>query len=119
MVRGMEAQTAVAQLQEVSKHVESAVIFDADGEPLGATIGADRAARVAERASRILGIVDELEGDPLVTQVEAATAGGSLFVVREGNTAIAATTAPSPVIGLVMYDLRTCLRSLFQEREPV
>jgi len=115
----MEAQAAVARLKEVSRHVESAVIFDADGEPLGATSGADRAARIAARASRILGFVDEVEGDTLVTQVEAATAGGSLFVVREGNTAIAATTAPTPVIGLVMYDLRTCLRSLAQERAPV
>jgi hypothetical protein len=45
-----------------------------------------------------------------VTQVEAATPAGSVFVVRDGPRLIAATTAPDPTTGLVFYDLKSCLR---------
>ncbi len=47
-----------------------------------------------------------------LTQLEVAVREGSVFVVREGELAIAATTAAGPTAGLVLYDLRTCLRSL-------
>ena len=35
-----------------------------------------------------------------------------MFVVRDGGRTIAATTGPAPTAGLVLYDLRTCLRQL-------
>ena len=47
-----------------------------------------------------------------MAQLEAATTIGSVFVVREGERAIAATTSPEPTVGLVFYDLKTCLRSI-------
>ena len=49
---------------------------------------------------------------PGVAQLEAATLGGSVFVVRDGERLIAATTTPEPTVGLVFYDLKTCLRSI-------
>jgi predicted regulator of Ras-like GTPase activity (Roadblock/LC7/MglB family) len=113
----MDARAALLNLSEVSKQVEAAVLFE-DGAPLAATVDDERAGRMAELAERILAAVDEVEGDTPVTQVEAATAEGSVFLVREGEVAIAATSAPTPVIGLVMYDLRLCLRSLATEKEP-
>ena len=51
-----------------------------------------------------------------LTQLEAATRGGSVFVVRDGGRRIAATTRPEPTVGLVFYDLKSCLRQL--EEEP-
>ncbi len=47
-----------------------------------------------------------------VAQLEAATLDGSVFVVRDGQRLIAATTTPEPTVGLVFYDLKTCLRSI-------
>jgi predicted regulator of Ras-like GTPase activity (Roadblock/LC7/MglB family) len=114
----VDARGALDKLIEVSKHVEAATVFEEDGTPLASTLDDERAARVAELAARMLATVDELEGDTPVTQVEAATGDGSVFVVRDGDTAIAAVTPPAPVIGLVMYDLRSCLRSLATEKEP-
>jgi hypothetical protein len=35
-----------------------------------------------------------------------------VFVVRDGDRLIAATTTPEPTVGLVFYDLKTCLRSI-------
>ena len=49
---------------------------------------------------------------PGVAQLEAATLAGSVFVVRDGERMIAATTTPEPTVGLVFYDLKTCLRSI-------
>ncbi len=34
-----------------------------------------------------------------------------MFVVRDGERAIAATTGPEPTVGLVFYDLKSCLRA--------
>ena len=58
----------------------------------------------------MLAAAEELR--PGVTQLEAATVGGSVFVVRDGDRLIAATTSPEPTVGLVFYDLKTCLRSI-------
>lgn len=113
----MDAQAALAQLTEVSKQVLTAVVFGVDGTLQGSTLAEERASRFAELGARILSEVGESDNAP-VAQVEAATGEGSVVVVREGNVAIAATTLADPVIGLVVYDLRTCLRSLVAEKEP-
>ena len=46
-----------------------------------------------------------------VSQIEAATPDGSVFVVREGDAFIAATTHSEPTVALVFYDLKTALRA--------
>jgi hypothetical protein len=38
-----------------------------------------------------------------------------VFVVRDGSRRIAATTGPSPTVGLVFYDLKSCLRGTDEE----
>jgi hypothetical protein len=50
-------------------------------------------------------------------QLEADLDDCSVALVTDGRRTIAATTAPEPTIGLVFYDLRTCLRSLEDEPE--
>ncbi len=113
----MDAHAALDKLTEVSQQIEDAVVVEG-GEALASTVDPERAARFAELAARILAVADAIDGSTPVLQVEAATEEGSVFLVREGDTIVAATTAPTPVIGLVMYDLRTCLRALAPEREP-
>jgi hypothetical protein len=41
-----------------------------------------------------------------------------VFVVRDGERTIAATTTPEPTVGLVFYDLKTCLRSIDDPPAP-
>ena len=51
-------------------------------------------------------------------QAEVATGEGSVFLVRDGERAIAATTGSEPTAGLVFYDLKSCLRAFADEEKP-
>jgi predicted regulator of Ras-like GTPase activity (Roadblock/LC7/MglB family) len=118
----VDAPQAIADLTEISSQIEAVVVTDADGGVLGSNLDDEaRARRVADGAARLL---DEArsaaaghEGaEP--AQLEAATPDGSVFVVREGGRTITATTSPEPTVGLVFYDLKSCLRSLDTPAEP-
>jgi predicted regulator of Ras-like GTPase activity (Roadblock/LC7/MglB family) len=112
----MDATQALADLMEISSQVRSAVLVKGPAGVEAATGGGeglgDVASGLLERAAR----VRSQAGDG-VTQLEVATREGSVFVVRDGDTVIAATTDPAPTVGLVFYDLKTCLRSLAREEE--
>jgi predicted regulator of Ras-like GTPase activity (Roadblock/LC7/MglB family) len=112
----VDAAQAIADLTEISSQVEAVVIASEDGSILGSNLdGEARARRVADGAARLLeeaaAAAAGREGAELA-QLEAATPEGSVFVVREGGRTIAATTAAEPTVGLVFYDLKSCLRSL-------
>ena len=108
----MDAEAALNDLLEISSQVETAVIVGAGGEIEAASIRDEERARGLGRAARQLldAAADYAPGE--LRQVEVATADGSVFVVREGDRAVAATTARSPTAGLVFYDLKTCLRTI-------
>jgi predicted regulator of Ras-like GTPase activity (Roadblock/LC7/MglB family) len=118
----VDAAQAIADLTEISSQIEGVVLADSAGAILGTNLeGDDRATRVADGAARLLdeaaATVTGREGSAL-TQLEAATPEGSVFVVRDGDRTIAATTSPEPTVGLVFYDLKSCLRSLADDPEP-
>jgi hypothetical protein len=115
----MDAAQALADLTEISSQIQAAVLFDESGAVQGSTLGDEEAAKVlAAAAARLLDGVDGLAGDSAaVTQLEAATGEGSVFVVRDGARRIAATTGPAPTVGLVFYDLKSCLRGAAEELE--
>jgi predicted regulator of Ras-like GTPase activity (Roadblock/LC7/MglB family) len=110
----VDASGALAELATLSAQIELAVVVDAGGAVLGATGGdAHAAERLAEAAERVLAAAGELHvSADEVTRVELELAGGGLFVLRDGGRTIAATTAPDPTAGLVVYDLRTCLQRI-------
>ncbi len=109
----MDPARALADLREISAQIEAAVIFDDDGSAIASTVDdEERAARIARAAWELLASAPEG-----VVQLQAALEDGSVFVVREGGRAIAATTGPEPMIGVVMYDLRTCLQALDGETQ--
>ena len=105
-----EPSAALAELTDISTQIEAAVLFDADGKVVAATIPEERAARVATSAKALLEQAGQI-GEGELTQVEASTADGSLFVVRDGPTMIAASTSAGPTAGLVFYDLKSALRA--------
>jgi predicted regulator of Ras-like GTPase activity (Roadblock/LC7/MglB family) len=111
----MDPAKALAELRQISTQVERAVIFDGDSRVLASTLDDDgAAAAMAEAASGLLAAA--AQSPKPVVQLEAALPEGSVVLVTEGGLTIAATTSPEPTIGLVLYDLRRCLRSL--EGEP-
>jgi predicted regulator of Ras-like GTPase activity (Roadblock/LC7/MglB family) len=109
---------ALTELKQISAQVQDAVIFDESGGVVAATVGGERAPAMARAAHRLLesaaGAVER--GDQIV-QIEAALPEGSVVVAREGSNAVAATTVPDPTVGLIFYDLRTCLRALNEAEE--
>jgi predicted regulator of Ras-like GTPase activity (Roadblock/LC7/MglB family) len=108
----MDAAQALADLTEISSQIEAAVLFDESGAVLGSTLeDAEAAQALAGAATALLERAGELRtGGDGVTQLEASTADGSVFVVRGDERRIAATTGPAPTVGLVFYDLKSCLR---------
>lgn len=114
----MDPGQALADLMEISSQVRAAVIVASDGtveaaQPSGT---GDALAAAARDLLEAAGAVRST-GDSSVTQLEAATRGGSVFVVRDSGRIVAATTGASPTVGLVFYDLKTCLRSLMGDKE--
>jgi hypothetical protein len=113
----MDAAQALADLTEISSQIEAAVLFAEGGEIAASTLADDGASKAfAGSAERLLESAGRLAGRAELTQLEASTADGSVFVVRDGTRRIAATTGPAPTVGLVFYDLKTCLRTAEPEK---
>jgi predicted regulator of Ras-like GTPase activity (Roadblock/LC7/MglB family) len=114
----MDAEQALADLMEISSQIEAAVIFDESGKVAGATLAdAARAEDLARRADELLQRAASLRGgDAVPTQLEVATSEGSVFVARDAQARIVATTSPQPTVGLVFYDLKSALRQIEQAR---
>jgi predicted regulator of Ras-like GTPase activity (Roadblock/LC7/MglB family) len=116
----MDASAALERLRDISSQVRAAVVFDRKGKVLGSTFGDDaRAADVAREAQELLTAAEARgrgEGD--FAQLEVALQRGSVFVVRDAERLIAATTPPEPTVGLVFYDLKSCLRELDEPAKP-
>jgi predicted regulator of Ras-like GTPase activity (Roadblock/LC7/MglB family) len=103
---------ALAELLEVSEDVVAAVILDAEGRPKAATVPDAAAAKAAEIAAAMLAYGDALRTGASTARLEAVTADGTVFVLREGRAAIVAATGRDAVAGLVLHDLRTTLRKV-------
>ena len=114
----MDPGQALAELKQISVQVQEAVIFDQSGGVVASTLGEKRAPAMAEAARRLVeSAAGAVENGEQLVQIEAALPEGSVIVVREGATAVAATTVPDPTVGLIFYDLRTCLRALAETEE--
>jgi predicted regulator of Ras-like GTPase activity (Roadblock/LC7/MglB family) len=121
----MDAKAALDRLREISAQVRSAVIFERGGKVVASTLGDDeRAAALAREAEELLAQAERRrpggggsDGGGEFAQLEVALQRGSVFVVRHDDRLITATTSSEPTVGLVFYDLKTCLRDL-EEPEP-
>ena len=115
----MDAAQALTDLTEISSQIEAALVLDADGATLASTLDDRRAPEFAQVVQELLAAVrraagKEEEGE--LVQAEIATGEGSVFLVRDEQRTIAATTGPEPTVGLVFYDLKSCLRSFAEEK---
>jgi hypothetical protein len=114
----VDAAQALADLTEISSQIEAAVLFDAGGDVEGSTLADEgKAQRLADAAAHLLERADAVRSEDVeVIQVEASLADGCVFVVRDGDRRIAATTVADPTVGLVFYDLKSCLRDSAPEK---
>jgi predicted regulator of Ras-like GTPase activity (Roadblock/LC7/MglB family) len=108
----VDAARALADLTEISSQIRESALVDADGTLVAGS------ERVAAAARALLEAAQEVRPEGALTQAEASTAGGSLFVVRDGERLVAATTGPEPTVGLVFYDLKAALRTADSEAPP-
>jgi predicted regulator of Ras-like GTPase activity (Roadblock/LC7/MglB family) len=117
----MEAAQALADLTEISAQIEAAVLASTDGTVIASTFADDaKAEPFAAAASELMRSADEAARDSVsseLVQVQAATPQGSVFVVRDGDHLVAAVTGAQPTVGLVFYDLKTCLRLVEREEK--
>jgi hypothetical protein len=100
---------ALAHLTEISTQIQAAVVFDREGTVLGSIVDDERAGRLAAKALELFRAAEQ-QGDQELVQLDAALADGVVLVVRDADRLAAATTGPEPTVGLVFYDLKTCLR---------
>src|SRR5262249_47814996 len=116
----VDVKQALADLTEISSQIQAAVVFDEDGKVAGSTVDdAGRAEALAGAAVRLLEAAEDVRaGSSALTQLEVATGEGSVFVVREGKTSIAATTGSNPTVGLVFYDLKSALKNVKSAPPP-
>jgi predicted regulator of Ras-like GTPase activity (Roadblock/LC7/MglB family) len=112
-----DGKTALSELTEISSQVEAAVLFGADGEIVASTLPDPRAKQLAASAKALFEEAGRVGAGEL-SQLEAATADGSLFVVRDGDLLIAASTGTEPTSGLVFYDLKATLRKAAAKPKP-
>jgi predicted regulator of Ras-like GTPase activity (Roadblock/LC7/MglB family) len=117
----MDAAQALADLTEISSQIQAAALIESDGEIAASTLAEEPRAQAFVRAAReLVGAAETVRslGGEALTQLEVATGEGSVFVVRDGGRTIVATTSPEPTVGLVFYDLKSCLRSAAEEQPP-
>ena len=111
----MDAEGALADLTEISSQIETAVVFEGDGAVLASTFpDEERAGRLARTAGDLFAASADLrsQDDQRPTQLEVALRETSVFAVRDERRTIVATVAPGAPAGLVLYDLRACLRAI-------
>jgi predicted regulator of Ras-like GTPase activity (Roadblock/LC7/MglB family) len=116
----VDVASALADLTEISSQVEAAVVVDAQGAVLASTIPAEPGTeRLAQAGLSLLEAATArfATSARTVIQLEAALRDGSIFVAREGGLAIVARTSARPSSGLVLYDLRTCLRAVAEAEQ--
>ena len=110
----MDAEKALGELMELSSQITAAVVLDGDGGVLASSSG--DSASLASSTLELVAAAADLGGDGRgVTRVEVELDEGAIFVVREGDRTVAATTGPDPTSGLVVYDLRTCAQAITSE----
>ena len=116
----MDASQALADLTEISAQIEAAVIVDSSGAVLASSSAdGERSEALARAAGELFSVAEEHTGGAeereRLVQLQAALTDGCVFVVRDDERIVAAVTAPDPTVGLVFYDLKTCLRHVAGE----
>jgi predicted regulator of Ras-like GTPase activity (Roadblock/LC7/MglB family) len=111
----MDAAAAIDELRSLSTQIDVILVADRDGAVTASTVDSARADRLGGLARDLVAGADRVRGDlgrDALSQLQAATPEGSVFVVLDDRRMAVATTGADPTVGLVFYDLKTLLRQL-------
>jgi predicted regulator of Ras-like GTPase activity (Roadblock/LC7/MglB family) len=115
----MDAAEALSDLTQISPQIDRVVVVRADGSVEASTLADESAARrMCDGAIALCAAADEAGaamGRRPVVQAEVATPEGSVFLVRDAERSVCAVTGCDPTVGLIFYDLKTCLRQIAEQ----
>jgi predicted regulator of Ras-like GTPase activity (Roadblock/LC7/MglB family) len=110
-----EVQAAFAEMLDISTDIDKAVLFGPEGV-LASNMAAEAQTIAVTQAGEIISLgearASEMGSQPF-TQLVVETPGGYVFFARElrpDAMNILATGKKGSRVGLVLYDLRTCMR---------
>ncbi len=110
-----EVQAAFEEMMDISTDIDKAVIFSGDGV-LVSNMAHEVQEKAAGQARELVRLAEaraaEMGSQPF-TQLAIDTGAGYVFVSRESGDAgltVMATGKKGSRVGLVLYDLKTCLR---------
>jgi predicted regulator of Ras-like GTPase activity (Roadblock/LC7/MglB family) len=114
----MEPNEALAELLTLSSQVVDVAILGGSGFVLASSGTPEHGEKLAGIAAELLTTAAEVRPGGDVARVEVKLDEGSVFVVSEGGRSVIARTVPEPTAGLVVYDLRTALHRLDEDKPP-
>lgn len=110
-----EVALAFEEMMDISTDIDKAVLFDASGV-LASNMPEEAQAPALAQAKELAGLAEaragEMGSQPF-TQLVIETAAGYVFLARESGAqgmAVLATGKKGSRVGLVLYDLKTCIR---------
>jgi len=110
---------AIRDLLNVSTDIQGVAVLGPEGDIVAAGPGAV-AADLAGSAGRLWEAAVERAaalGESLLDYVVVQDASGAVAILAARGRRIAAVTGPRPAVGLLLFDLRTCLGDAFAEEE--
>jgi predicted regulator of Ras-like GTPase activity (Roadblock/LC7/MglB family) len=116
----VDAAEALADLTQISTQIELAVLVDSSGEVLAsAGTGSAQARTIADAGRRLLAAAEDAMGEAdarqRLVQLQVAMPDGCVFLVQDEQRLVVAVTVAEPTVGLIFYDLKTCLRHVAGE----
>ena len=118
-----EVQAAFSEMLDISTDIDKAVLFG-PGEVLASNMAAEAQDAAVAQAKELIRLGDlratEMGSQPL-TQLVVETSAGMVFLAREAapdGMAVLATGRKNSRVGLVLYDLKTCLRDAREALSP-
>ncbi|MGO8684645.1 MAG: roadblock/LC7 domain-containing protein [Thermoleophilia bacterium] len=115
----MTIQEALVELQRVSTDISEAAVLDGNGVAVASTrpMTDDAVAGAAQHVWRAAQRAASEAGARVLHQLVVEAGQGASVMVAEAGHRIAAVTGRRPVLGLVLFDLRTCLSDAFGRQE--
>ncbi len=118
-----QAEKAFKEMLEISTDLDKAVLFAGDEVVVSnfpESLRGTMVKKAHELAAAGAGRAADMGSAPL-TQMVVESKGGMVFLVREpedGGMGILATAKKDSRIGLVFYDMKTCIRDAQEAEDP-
>ncbi len=110
-----EVTLAFEEMMDISSDIDKAVLFDADGV-LASNMPEEAQATALAQARELARLAEVRAGEmgsQAFTQLVVETGSGYVFLARESGAeamGLLATGKKGSRVGLVLYDLKTCIR---------